>query len=172
MLLEWDERKAELNYRKHGVSFAEAATALRDDFAATLPDPDHSADEERFVTFGVSSQGRLLVVAHSYREPRIRTSAHARPPHRNEGSMKEKGSSELDEDLRPEYTPGDFRGLRAARGKFAAALRGSSNFVKIAPDVHAVFPNERAVNKALRGLIRKQAKTPSKNGRSVRRASR
>lgn len=72
MRLEWDERKAELNYRKHGVSFEEAATALDDDFAATLPDPDHSDDEERFVTFGASSRGRLLVVALTYRGQVIR----------------------------------------------------------------------------------------------------
>jgi hypothetical protein len=72
MLVEWDARKAELNYRKHGVSFEEAATALEDGFAATLPDPDHSADEERFVTFGVSSRGRLLVIAHAHRGQRIR----------------------------------------------------------------------------------------------------
>ena len=72
MQLEWDDRKAELNYRKHGVSFEEAASAFEDDFAATLPDPDHSDDEERFVLFGVSAQGRLLVVAHAFRGDRIR----------------------------------------------------------------------------------------------------
>jgi hypothetical protein len=72
MLVEWDQRKADLNYRKHGVSFEEAVTALEDDFSITLPDPDHSGEEERFVTFGMSSQRRLVVVATTYREARIR----------------------------------------------------------------------------------------------------
>ena len=53
-----------MNRRKHGVTFEEATSALRDVFSATAHDPDHSDDEERFVTFGISSQGRLLTVSH------------------------------------------------------------------------------------------------------------
>ena len=69
---EWDEEKAILNLRKHGVSFEEAATVFRDDLSVTVPDPDHSAAEERFITVGVSSQDRLLLVAHVERGDRIR----------------------------------------------------------------------------------------------------
>lgn len=65
MRFEWDPEKARSNLRKHKVSFEEAATALRDPMAATGCDPDHSVGEERFVTFGVSERGRLLVVAHT-----------------------------------------------------------------------------------------------------------
>jgi uncharacterized DUF497 family protein len=65
MKFEWDPKKARSNLRKHKVSFEEAATALRDPMAATGCDPDHSLGEERFVTFGVSGRGRLLVVAHT-----------------------------------------------------------------------------------------------------------
>ena len=54
-----------MNRRKHGVTFEEATSALRDVFSATAHDPDHSDDEERFVTFGISSQGRLLTVSHT-----------------------------------------------------------------------------------------------------------
>jgi hypothetical protein len=72
VLVEWDQKKAELNYRRHGVSFEEAATALDDEHAATLLDPDHSDEEERFVTFGMSARNRLLVIAHTYRSDRIR----------------------------------------------------------------------------------------------------
>jgi len=61
---EWDPEKASDNLSKHGVSFEEAATVFRDPFSATGPDPDHSVGEERFVTFGVSTNGRLLVVGH------------------------------------------------------------------------------------------------------------
>ncbi len=58
--------------RKHGVSFEETSSALRDTFSATGHDPDHSEDEDRFVTFGVSSRGRLLAVAHTERGNSIR----------------------------------------------------------------------------------------------------
>jgi uncharacterized protein len=72
MHFEWDPKKATANRRKHGVTFEEASSALRDVFSATAHDPDHSDDEERFVTFGVSSQGRLLTVAHTDRGNAIR----------------------------------------------------------------------------------------------------
>jgi uncharacterized DUF497 family protein len=65
MRILWDEAKAETNLRKHGVSLAEAATSLRDSLSGTGYDPDHSVAEDRFVTFGVSSKGRLLVVSHT-----------------------------------------------------------------------------------------------------------
>ena len=64
MRFEWDPEKASDNLSKHGVSFEEAATVFRDPLSATGPDPDHSVGEERFVTFGVSTNGRLLVVGH------------------------------------------------------------------------------------------------------------
>jgi uncharacterized DUF497 family protein len=72
MKSEWDPKKAKLNLRKHRVSFEEAATALSDPMAATGADPDHSMTEERYVTFGVSERGRLLVVAHSDEKETIR----------------------------------------------------------------------------------------------------
>jgi hypothetical protein len=67
--------------------------------------------------------------------------------------MKRRGFSELDDDLRPEYRPEDFKGQRAERGKFAQALRRESNVVRIAPDLRRAFPNEDAVNRALRHLL-------------------
>ena len=86
--------------------------------------------------------------------------------------MKRKGFSEIDDDLRPEYRPEDFAGLRAERGKFAKLLRRSSNVVRIAPDLREAFPNERAVNDALRGLLRKQTKPAPKPARGAKRAAR
>lgn len=65
MRFTWDARKADTNLRKHGVSFEEATTIFRDILSATGHDPDHSIDEDRFVTFGVSKAGRLLVVSHT-----------------------------------------------------------------------------------------------------------
>jgi uncharacterized protein len=65
---EWDPRKAAANFRKHGVSFEDAESVFADERARLIDDPDHSADEERFLLLGLSSSLRLLVVAHCYRE--------------------------------------------------------------------------------------------------------
>jgi len=64
MKFDWDSKKAEANRRKHGVSFDEAATVFLDPHAVSGPDPDHSAEEERYITFGCSKLGRLLAVSH------------------------------------------------------------------------------------------------------------
>jgi uncharacterized DUF497 family protein len=72
MSFEWDVKKSASNLRKHGVGFEEASTALRDSFSATAHDPDHSEDEDRFVTLGISATGRLLAVAHTDRGNNIR----------------------------------------------------------------------------------------------------
>lgn len=72
MPIEWDPNKAAANLRKHAVSFEEALTALADPLAQTGHDPDHSLNEPRYVTFGTSSTGRLLVVAHTERGDAVR----------------------------------------------------------------------------------------------------
>jgi uncharacterized DUF497 family protein len=64
---EWDRVKESLNRAKHGVSFSEALTVLSHSWSVTVDDPDRSIDEERFVTIGLSSRGRLLVVVHAER---------------------------------------------------------------------------------------------------------
>ena len=65
---EWDRRKDSANRKKHGVSFSEAKTAFFDENARVIADPDHSDEEYRFILLGLSSQLRLLVVCHCYRE--------------------------------------------------------------------------------------------------------
>ncbi len=72
MELEWDPKKAAKNLRKHRVSFAEAATVIGDPLSITVPDPDHSIDEDRDITVGRSIRGRLLIVSHTERRNRIR----------------------------------------------------------------------------------------------------
>lgn len=72
MEFEWDHKKASGNKRKHDVSFHEAATVFGDPLAITFADPDHSEGECRFLTFGISRSGRLLVVSHTERAKRIR----------------------------------------------------------------------------------------------------
>ena len=70
MEIEWDTRKAQANLRLHGVSFAEAATVLTDDFALTREDTD-SIGEQRWVSLGLSATGTPLVVVFTQREPDI-----------------------------------------------------------------------------------------------------
>ena len=69
---EWDPTKAKMNLRKHGVAFREAATVLQNPLAITIFDPDHSDQEDRFITLGFSAAGRLLMIAHTERGERIR----------------------------------------------------------------------------------------------------
>ena len=72
MRFEWDSEKADENLRKHRVSFDEAATSFLDPLSMTIPDPDHSVGERRFITMGASSSNRLIVVAHTERGSTIR----------------------------------------------------------------------------------------------------
>ena len=69
---EWDPEKARENEAKHRVSFSEAATVFGDPFSVTVPDPDHSVGDVRFLTIGTSHRQRLVVVAHADRDDAIR----------------------------------------------------------------------------------------------------
>jgi uncharacterized protein len=69
---EWDPEKAIVNERWHGVSFPEAMTVFDDLLSITVPDRDHSIEEQRFLLLGLSGRGRLLVVAHTERGDTIR----------------------------------------------------------------------------------------------------
>ena len=72
LAFEWDRRKDSANRRNHGVGFAEASTVFDDPLSITIPDPDHSIDEERFVIIGMSIKRSLLIVVHTIRGERIR----------------------------------------------------------------------------------------------------
>jgi uncharacterized protein len=90
MDIEWDDAKAAVNLRKHGVSFEHAASVFYDPLALTGDDPDHSVSEKRFVTFGESSTGKLLAVFHTSRTNKIRIIS-ARPATRTERKIYEEG---------------------------------------------------------------------------------
>lgn len=79
----WDERKAAANLSKHGISFPEAVTVFGDQLAQTIPDPDHSHAERRFLTVGLSSSDRLMVVAHTEDDDEVRVIS-ARPATKHE----------------------------------------------------------------------------------------
>jgi hypothetical protein len=90
MQFEWDPEKAKWNYKKHRVSFEEAVTVFYDPLSATFDDPDHSVGEQRLITIGFSSRGRLLVVSYTERgkvsriiSARLAT-VHERKRHENE----------------------------------------------------------------------------------------
>lgn len=69
---EWDEGKAKANLKKHRVGFDEAITVFTDPFSMTIHDPDHSADEQRYIDIGSSDQGRVLIVVYTERGSNIR----------------------------------------------------------------------------------------------------
>ncbi len=87
MQFEWDPKKAEQNLKGHDVSFDEAVTVFYDPLSATFDDPDHSANEQRYLTIGFSSKNHLLVVAHAERGENVRiisarqATAHERKKH-------------------------------------------------------------------------------------------
>jgi uncharacterized protein len=90
MQFEWNPDKANLNLKKHSVSFDEASTVFNDPLSVTFPDPDHSYGEERYVIIGLSSTNWILVVHHTDRADRVRIIS-AREATRNERRFYEDG---------------------------------------------------------------------------------
>lgn len=90
MEFEWDPKKSELNRKKHGVAFHDAAMVFSDPLAITFPDPDHSQSEHRFLTFGHSKRNLLLVVVHTDRNGKTRIIS-ARRATRQERTIYENG---------------------------------------------------------------------------------
>ncbi len=72
LIFEWDTEKARENEQKHRISFLEASEVFDDDHSSTVQDPDHSTSEDRYLIFGISKQGKHLVVAYTERGDRIR----------------------------------------------------------------------------------------------------
>ena len=69
---EWNFSKAETNIKKHGVPFEEAVTVFDDPMFITFIDQEHSYDEDRYITIGLSNSARLLMIAHTDRSGLIR----------------------------------------------------------------------------------------------------
>jgi len=69
---EWDVKKAEKNIHKHQVSFEEASSVFDDPMYITLLDEEHSINEERYITIGLSNKNRILLIAHTDRKDLIR----------------------------------------------------------------------------------------------------
>ena len=90
MEFEWDNRKAAKNFKKHGVSFREAASVFGDRLAITFDDPDHSFDENRLLTFGTTRTGKLVIVSHTTRNDSMRIIS-ARIMEKHERNIYEEG---------------------------------------------------------------------------------
>lgn len=92
MEFEWDPAKAAENLKKHGVAFSEAMTIFADPFEVTIPDLDHSKGEIRFLSLGLSDAKRLVVVAYTERDGKVRII------HSREGAPKERRAYESGEE--------------------------------------------------------------------------
>jgi uncharacterized DUF497 family protein len=90
MEFEWDASKSRRNEAKHRIGFDEAVTVFGDPLAITFPDPDHSHVELRWLTFGLTSGGRLIVVVHTDQAGRVRLIS-AREATRHERKIYEEG---------------------------------------------------------------------------------
>lgn len=163
VIFEWDARKAAANFKKHHLSFEDAATVFLDPLATTFADPDHSADERREITVG-----------HTIKEWSCRTvnaatgfesSEHAARHGRSEGNMKEESAHKGSNGLREEY---DLSRLEAGvRGKYYSRASVATNLVLIEPDLARLFPDSESVNRALRMLAQTaRAATASRRRRS------
>ncbi len=90
MEFEWDPEKDRQNFRKHGVSFAEAATVFADSLSLSFYDPDHSIEEDRYLIIGMSARGRLVIVSHTEHNDKVRI-INARTPIKSERISYEEG---------------------------------------------------------------------------------
>ena len=90
MEYEWDQNKAIANLQKHRVSFSEAATVFGDPLSITFPDPDHSIYESRFITIGLSTGDKIIILSHTDRGDNIRIIS-ARKATRKEQRFYEEG---------------------------------------------------------------------------------
>ena len=93
MIYEWDGKKAKGNWRKHRISFEDAASVFLDPLALTFPDPDHSSAEEREFTIGRSHRQQVVFVSHCQRGDRVRIIS-ARKTTRGERKQYEEGIGE------------------------------------------------------------------------------
>jgi uncharacterized DUF497 family protein len=134
----------------HEVSFDEAASAFRDPLSLTIPDPDHSEEEERYLLLGQSTAGRLVVVSHTERGAKLESgsSVHGSRNRASDETMKKEGNDEL----RKEY---DFS--KGVRGKYADRFAEGTKLVLLDPDVAEAFPTAKSVNTALRNLLEQQS---------------
>ena len=127
---EWDEKKNEINIKKHGVSFEEASTSFYDDLAIVIPDEKHSEEEERFTLIGKSESNRVLYVSHCERVGGIIRLISARKALNREVKeylRREKMGKVLEDEEMPELTSEDFK--KAVRNPYAQYFREKDSLI-------------------------------------------
>ena len=167
MIVEWDDEKALSNKRKHGVSFDEAVSALEDRLSNHVPGPGPLARRRT-----LPDVRTWLIRAYPYGGSHgswgRRSADRPGGPHAlSDSSMKKASEKPFDDDIRPEY---DLASLGpGVRGKYAGRLKGTT-LVALRPEVAEAFPTAKAVNEALRAVMKATAvmrrSTPSR-ARSV-----
>ena len=93
MIYEWNQGKAKANLRSHGVSFEEASTVFLDPLAITYPNPDHSHDEDREITIGITARGWVVFISHCQRGERIRIISARKTTRKERKQYEEKGGN-------------------------------------------------------------------------------
>ena len=150
--IRWDPAKAAANKQKHGVSFDEAQTIFFDSNFVSVYDEPHSDHEDRFFAIGMSTEMQLLAVTYTIRddEPWIIV---ARQPEPAERRRYMRGDRIKDEAVPAPAESDKLDWSKAVRGRHYIKPRGAIT-VRIEPVLAEFFRDERAVNDALRLLIR------------------
>ena len=136
-MFDWDPKKARTNLSKHGVTFQQALSVFGDPMAVAFPDLEHSADEDRYITFGYSLDG-LSHVAKGCCMKKVK-----------------------DDAMKDEYERKDLG--KGVRGMHFEKYRKHARLVVLSPDVAAEFPSDHSVDQALRAVLRQREKSSSKS---------
>jgi uncharacterized DUF497 family protein len=151
MKVRWDPRKAESNWRKHGVTFFEGESLFYNPLAVSITDHEHSLEEDRFVMIGESRNYRVIVVTYTVSddEARIisvrRANSAEKKRYMRGDEIRDKEVDDTEDDTR-EY---DF--TNGIRGRHYIPM--TITRVSIYDDVAQYFHDDETVNTALRELI-------------------
>ena len=152
LTFEWDSRKAKSNLAKHGVGFEEASTIFGDPLSLTIPDPEHSLSEGRYITMGRALPTNCSLSFTPNEAIIFVSSAQDRPADESASFMKKSSNKTGRRPMRDEY---DFS--QGKRGKYLRRYAHGTNVVVLEPDVAKVFSNSKSVNASLRKIIRQRA---------------
>jgi uncharacterized DUF497 family protein len=148
----WDPVKAAENFKKHRVSFEEAAQIFSDPLRATEDDEEHSGNEDRIRSFGSTAAGKVLFVCYTLQENEARLISARLATRSERRCYMEEEQTIYDEPMEPgaEETI-DFDWDTAVRGRhFIPREKGN---VTLDEDVYGIFRTSEEVNNALRMLI-------------------
>ena len=152
LTFEWDPRKERSNVAKHGVGFEQASTIFDDRSSLTIPDPEHSQTEERYITIGRAFKVNCSLLSTPNEAIIFVSLAQRALVDENVSFMKKSSNKSEQRQMRPEY---DFS--QGERGKYARRYAQGTNVVVLEPDVAKVFRSSKAVNASLRKIIHQRA---------------